>query len=168
MKFIAVLFFALILSNTQAEELNSKLLGTPWFLSCEPSKDTKKNNCLLERTIYLDGKNKTRLLTISIVSLKNKQGGTLRFLTPLETLLPFGLSLEVPGIMSAVKAPFLYCDLMGCYSQISLDGPQLMSMVNSKGIAVSYYYINNDNKELKLDIDIGNLKSQFLELQKNL
>ena len=167
MKLIFILFLALILNDAHAVEGDSKLTGSPWFLTCVPIKDSKKSSCFLERTIYLDGKNKVRLLTISIVSLENKQGGILRFLTPLETLLPFGLSLEIPEIKPAFKTTFLYCDLKGCYAQISLKDAQLKSMVLSKEVVISYYYIHNDNKEIKLNIDLGNLKNKFSELEES-
>jgi len=161
--FLKILLLAIISSSACASEKTASLVGSPWVSSCSPTGEPAQKNCSLERAIYMNNEGKTQILTLSIEILKNEQGAILRFLTPLGVLLPLGLGFEISDQKSS-KAPYIYCDTKGCYSQIILGQELLQSLLLSKSLTISYNHIKNNNDLVRFSIELGDLKIKLSDM----
>jgi invasion protein IalB len=162
---IALSYFFISMMNAHAAEGDITLLGSPWFQKCPAKNEQAQKNCVIERTIYLANESKTKLATINIEVLKGAQEALIRFMVPLETLLPLGLTFEIPE-KNTLKGLYLFCDVNGCYSQIKIDKDGLQNLMTSKTFVITYGHLKsaNNNKEVKLVVDVGDMNIRIKEL----
>ena len=166
---LAILFFGLIFNSAHANPVDEQLslLGSPWFQKCPKENERATKNCVIEQSIYLANESKTRLATIGIEVLKGGQEALLRFMVPLEVLLPLGLNFEISE-KKTIKGFYLFCDVNGCYSQIKLDKEGLQNLMASKTFIVTYSHLKsaNKNNEVRLALEATDLSIKIKDLIK--
>jgi len=170
MRFLVIpLSIFVFILNANAAEGEISLMGSPWFLKCPSKTEQTEKNCVIERTIYLANESKTKLATIDIEVLKGAKETLLRFMVPLETLLPLGLSFDIPE-KNTLKGLYLFCDANGCYSQIKIDKEALQNLMTSKTFVITYSHLKSadKNKEVRLAVDSGDMNIRIKELIKKL
>jgi len=169
MYLIVFFFLGLMLPSAYAKSADGELplLGSPWFEKCPKENERAIKNCVIERSIYVGNESRSRLATISIEILKGNREALLRFLVPLETLLPMGLTFELAE-ENTFKGFFLFCDVNGCYSQIKLNQGELQNFINTNSFVITYSNLKsaNKNNEVRLAIDAGDLSVKIKELLK--
>jgi len=160
---LLILGFANVYADMGDKELS--LIGSPWFQKCPKENESALKNCIIERSIYLANDSKIKLATIDLEVLKGGQEALLRFMVPLETLLPLGLNFEIPD-KNSLKGSYLFCDANGCYSQVKLDKDVLQNLIASKTFVITYGHLKsaNKNNEVRLSLETGDLSQKIKEL----
>ena len=163
--FLSLFCIFMFITNANAVEGDVSLLGSPWIEKCPKENERATKNCVFEQSIYLANEAKTRLATIDVEVLKGGQEALLRFMVPLEALLPLGLTFEIPE-KNTLKGVYLFCDVNGCYSQIKLDKQGLQDLMTTKTFVVTYSHLKsaNKNNEVRLALETKDLRMKIKEL----
>jgi invasion protein IalB len=131
-----------------------------WQVRCAPEGD----ECFMYQ-LALDMK-KNPVAEVSILKLPEEAEAAagVTVVTPLGTLLPTGLGLQVDGGEQR-KYPFGYCIQVGCFARFGLAQPSLDALKRGKSGKLTLVSVAQPNAPLTLDLSLSGFTAAYDSLQ---
>ena len=127
-----------------------------WQIRCAPEGD----NCFMYQ-LALDGQ-QNPVAEFSLLKLPAEAEATagVTVVTPLGTLLPAGLVLQVDG-GERRQYPFSWCSQVGCFARFGLDDGSIDAMKRGNGGKVTLVSVSAPNAPVTLDVSLSGFTAAF-------
>ena len=133
---------------------------TDWQHRCVRAPEGQSDRCQLYQLLE-DGQG-TPVAEISVTPLPERQEGAAgaTIVTPLETLLPPGLTLSVDGGEEA-RYPFRLCDQSGCIAQFGMREAELLAFKRGAEAAITIVPARAPDQTAELTVSLSGFTAGY-------
>lgn len=133
-----------------------------WNLQCVRLENVAFDPCEIHQVLFNEDGAPTAEISLFPVERDGVAAGA-NMMTPLETLLPRGLTLEVPG-QEAIVYNFLFCNRQGCVVQTALNDEQVASMRAGDAAKVTLFPAAAPKTPVELSVSLSGFTAAYKAL----
>lgn len=143
--------------NSKAETFSS------WANQCDTDPNTNQKICYSSQTILIKEKD-AEILYIAIGHIPESDKPLLRMTTPLGTLLPEGMQIQVDkGEQS--RLPYIFCNRIGCHIEVGVTDKFLTAI--KKGSTLKIRFLDLAGREFMVPVSLSGFTKAYNALEKS-
>lgn len=132
-----------------------------WANQCEKDPNQEKEICYTSQTIVVKGKD-AELLNIAVGHIPQADKPILRITTPLGTLLPEGMSLQIDAGESS-KLPFVFCSRIGCHIEVGVTDKFLAAI--KAGNKINLKFLDLGGRTFEVPVSLSGFTKAYSSLK---
>ena len=166
------LIIALLLPLSQLTFAQEYLIKEPdskaktynsWANQCETDPNTESRICYSSQTIIVKDKD-AEILYIAIGYIPDSDKPLLRMTTPLGTLLPEGMQIQVDEGEES-RLPYVFCNRIGCHIEVGVTEKFLAAI--KKGNQLNIKFLDLGGREFNVPVSLSGFTKAYNALEKS-
>ena len=133
-----------------------------WANQCETDPNSKKEICYSSQTIMLKDRD-AEILYIAIGHIPESDKPLLRLTTPLGTLLPEGMVIQVDEGEES-RLPYLFCNQVGCHIEVGVTEKFLTAI--QKGNSLNVKFLDLGGRSFQVPVSLSGFTKAYKSLKK--
>jgi len=162
----AVFLFVVTAAHSQdfliKEPDGSAKVFKDWANQCETDPNLNKQICYTSQTIIVKGKD-AELLNVAVGHIPEAEKPILRITTPLGTLLPEGMTLQVDAGETS-RLPYVFCSRVGCHIEVGVTDKFLAAI--KKGNKINLKFLDLGGRSFEVPVSLSGFTKAYGSLQK--
>ncbi len=134
-----------------------------WANQCETDPNTNSEICYSSQTILVKDKD-AEILYIAIGHIPDSDKPLLRMTTPLGTLLPEGMQIQVDDGEKS-RLPYVFCNRIGCHIEVGVTEKFLTAI--KKGNKLNIKFLDLGGREFNVPVSLSGFTKAYNALQKS-
>ena len=134
-----------------------------WANQCETDPNTKNKICYSSQTIIVKDKD-AEILYIAIGHIPDSDKPLLRMTTPLGTLLPEGMQIQVDDGEES-RLPYVFCNRIGCHIEVGVTEKFLAAI--KKGNKLNIKFLDLGGREFTVPVSLSGFTKAYNSLEKS-
>lgn len=134
-----------------------------WANQCETDPNTKNEICYSSQTILVKDKD-VEILYIAIGHIPDTEKPLLRMTTPLGTLLPEGMMIQVDDGEES-RLPYVFCNRIGCHIEVGVTDKFLTAI--KKGNKLNIKFLDLGGREFIVPVSLSGFTKAYNALLKS-
>jgi invasion protein IalB len=143
----------------QENRINIRATHGAWEVRCAPD----NSECVLYQLARDDQDNPVAELNVVKLSPDAPAAAGVNILTPLGTLLPPGLVLQIDDAQQR-QYPFSWCDGAGCFARFAVDQATVDAMKRGSAAKLTLFSVGAPGTPVELEISLSGFTAGFDEL----
>jgi invasion protein IalB len=143
----------------QENQINVRATHGAWEVRCAPD----DSECVLYQLARDDQNNPVAELNIVKLAPDAQAAAGVNILTPLGTLLPPGLVLQIDDAQQR-QYPFSWCDGAGCFARFAVDQASVDAMKRGSNAKLTLFSVGAPGTPVELDISLSGFTAGFDEI----
>jgi len=170
MKKILILLFAILLfqnlSISEEKNQDIKMFVGQWLTNCSSQSKDAEKICTLERIIFADQKQKSKLASVIFQTSSKKNITQFTLLSPLGTLIQAGVKIGFDEKLLNEKAyAFNLCQQVGCITSFPINNEVLTRFKKGKNLDLEY--ISPINQKIKIKFNLNGFTKAYEKIAQN-
>jgi len=170
MKKILILLFAILLfqnlSISEEKNQDIKMFVGQWLTNCSSQSKDAEKICTLERSIFADQKQKSKLASVIFQTSSKKNITQFTLLSPLGTLIQAGVKIGFDEKLLNEKAyAFNLCQQVGCITSFPINNEVLTRFKKGKNLDLEY--ISPINQKIKIKFNLNGFTKAYEKIAQN-
>ena len=134
-----------------------------WANQCETDPNSNNKICYSSQTIIVKDKD-AEILYIAIGHIPDSDKPLLRMTTPLGTLLPEGMQIQVDNGEES-RLPYVFCNRIGCHIEVGVTEKFLAAI--KKGNKLNIKFLDLGGREFNVPVSLSGFTKAYNSLEKS-